>query len=117
VNLSFEYGKRLEGEMSKNFPNIDVLELAKRAGFEVAVDIGNVYADNALYQVKCKDHLTKFAQLVLLEAARIAMERGKEYGNGTRGDHMAPYNERIARQAGCTSVSIALKKVSERTGK
>jgi hypothetical protein len=101
--------------MSNNkFPKIDVLELAKQAGFEVSVELGNVYADNELYQVECKDKLAKFAELVLLEASRIAMVRGQEYRNGTRGDKMIAQSERNAKQTGCTSVSIALKKVAER---
>jgi len=101
--------------MSNNkFPNIDVLELAKRAGFEVSVELGNVYADNELYQVECKNQLAKFAELVLLEASNIAKNRAIEYRTGSRGDKFAPQSERNAKQAGCTSVSIALKKVAER---
>jgi hypothetical protein len=94
-----------EKVMSK-FQTIDVVKLAKEAGFAVNDGYSEIWAGEQHHSVDVSAELTKFMKLVLMEAANIAHEKGKNTSDKDdvfRGQHKA---------AGCYSAEAAILRVA-----
>lgn len=87
---------------------IDVVALAKQAGFEINELTAEIWAGEPHHKVDVSAELTKLVQLVLMEAASIAHEKGKstfDTDDVFRGQHKA---------AGCYSAEAAIARVANR---
>jgi hypothetical protein len=105
MSLSFEHGKDEENKMSK-VRTINVAELAKQAGFSVNEGYSEIWAGEEHHSVDVSAELKKLVQLVLMEAAVIAHEKGKattDREDVFRGQHKA---------AGCYSAEAAIMRVA-----
>jgi len=83
--------------------NVDVVELAKEAGFTIGLDGKFILASD--YEsdspVDCTRQVYNLVKLVMAEAANIAHEKGKEHGLDNKA-------------AGCFSSEAAIMRVANR---
>lgn len=88
---------------------IDIAALAKQAGFEVNEGYPEIWAGEPHHMADVSEQLTKLVQLVLMEAATIAHDKGKatfDKDDVFRGQHKA---------AGCYSAEAAIVRVANHT--